>query len=129
MKKLLSTLLLSSFLYSASGCTKTQVTAGENAAIDCAKADLGQTVESAGLSVLMTVMSIIFDGGVNWVGDLAAIGAKYGPEVLACAEKVAEAAFRTPSTGSGAGSGLSTGAEAVSPHDRAVQALSGKSFK
>ena len=125
MKKFLSLVLLSSLL--ATACTKVQVTAGKNAAIDCAKADLGQTVASGVESVLMTVVTIVFDGGANWVADLAAIGAKYGPEVLACAEKTAEALFRVPAPG--AGSGIATGISVLTPHDRAVQALSGKSFK
>ncbi len=122
MKKLLSLSVVASLLFSCSGSQK--AAAVGQVAIDCAKADLGQTVASAGLSVLMTVVGIIFSGGATWQSDLAALEAKYGPEVLACAEQVAEELFRTPAPAVPA-----TGDMTESPHDRALKALGGKKIR
>ena len=100
----------------------------KNDAIDCAHADLGQTVADMGLSLLMAVATILFQGGSNWQYDLNQLGAKYGPDVISCAAKIAGDLFKMPQEGSGsAAPGTAAGIE--TPYQRAVEFNRGKSFK
>lgn len=104
----------------------------ETAAIDCGKQDLGQTVATAAVSLIMDVVTIVATGGADWQADLDALGAKFGPDALACAEKVAEAVFRTPlDANAGAAGSAATGDAAVmqAAHARVQMRLAGKVFK
>lgn len=113
------------------GCSwfKTEAKVAKNAAIDCVKQDLGTTVTigDVTVSVLLAVVSIVADGGTNWRADLDKLGAKYGPELVACAAKTAVAFFNGLD---GAGSGaLSTGMGIESPKSRASSYVAGYTFK
>lgn len=124
MMKLLSLVLLASLGCSALKKDETTVAT----TIDtCAKQDLGTQVSVGGEieSIGLAVLGIIFEGGMNWQADLAALSTMYGPELVTCAEQVAEAVFRTAPASAGSGSALATATEQTqTPHDRAVLALS-----
>lgn len=127
MKKLLS--LLTVLALAAAGCKNLNTSGAKQVAIDCAKQDLGKTVTQAGLSLLMTVASILFDGANDWQAKLTTLAEGYGVDAVKCAAKVAEELFRVPTSDSGSGTGISTSQEAESPHDRAVNFTSGTTFK
>ena len=120
MKKLITVLTLVAMSASA-GCSwfTSETKAAETAAVDCAKQDLGQTVEAVGMSLLLTVSSIIFNGGANWQSDLTALAAKYGADAVTCAASIAETLFKQPTPD--AGVGPSTSDSISTPSDRAHQ--------
>jgi hypothetical protein len=104
---------------SACSTAKHVETVVKDDAIECAKQDLGQTVAAGALSLAMTVANILFEGGTNWQGDLDALAAKYGPDALACAAKIAQDLFHPP-----AGSDAPATTEVlVGPAQRASEAL------
>ena len=122
MKKLISSQVLAftlATLPAAAGCSwfSHAATVAKADAIECAKQDLGQTVAGGVESLLLTVVTIVFNGGANWQADLDALAAKFGPETLACCAKVAQDLF---STGSGS---PSTGLDLDTPAQRAAKAL------
>lgn len=127
MRKLTALILVATL----GACTWTKQAAenGKQAAIDCAKQDLGQTVGEAAVSLVMTVVTILATGGTNWEGDLDALGTKYGAEALACAEKTAEAIFRTPVTPETGDKLSADQAQLIAAHARASARISGKSFR
>lgn len=57
----------------------------ETAAIDCAKQNLGQTVEAVGLTILADVAQIIQAGKDGWQAALDKLGAQYGSDAIQCA--------------------------------------------
>lgn len=126
MRKSLITLVTAAAV-ATSGCSwfKKESTVVKQGVIDCAKQDLGQTIPEAGLSLLMVVAGIIFEGGLNWQADLDKLATKYGPDAVQCAAHIADLMFRTPADGSGA----STAESIETPSNRASKYTSGRSFK
>lgn len=127
MKKLLAALALITMVPAQAGCSwwRSKEPAVKEAAIDCAKQDLGKTVTEAAQSIVLTVVAIIAKGGADWKSDLESLGAKYGVEAVLCAAQVAEALFRPapatmPSTGDD---------PMAAAHARAAQMLVGKKFR
>jgi hypothetical protein len=133
MKKLTSLLVVVALAAPTVGCGSHAGTIVKNDLIDCGKQDLGQTVKEAGVSLLMTVMGILVQGGTNWRQDLSALGGEYGSDAVSCAAKIAADLFKNATgtdTGSGSGSdSLATSAEIGDPYARAVLFNQGKSFK
>ena len=124
--KLISALLITVMLASTASCAwlKSEGSKAQAAAVDCAKQDLGQTVADAGVSLLMAVVAILAAGGSDWRADLTALETKYGADAVACAVKIGESLFRpAPDAVPLPGYRLSDA------HDRAVQALVGKTFR
>lgn len=134
MKKLTSLLLAVALAAPAAGCQHSG-TIIKNDLIDCGRQDLGQTVKEAGVSLLMTVVGILVQGGTNWRQDLSSLGGEYGSDAVSCAVKIASDLFKNATgTGSDAGSGsgsssIATSAEAGDPYARALLFNQGKSFK
>jgi hypothetical protein len=129
IKKLLVSLSLVSFL----ACTaqqKTEIKAGGQALIDCAKADLWQIVKDDGMTLLAKVAAILFSGSSSWKSDLGALAAQTGSQAgsqalgdaVDCAVRAVQVATTaTPSN---------TAATAMSPvAAKAAEWLSGKKFK
>ena len=71
------------------GCSwfQSKAPAVEAALINCAKADVGQTVVEVGLTLLADVATIIEGGADGWQAALDQLGAKYGSDAEACAVK------------------------------------------
>lgn len=134
MRRIASLVTALTLIANTAGCSwfQNKEAAVKQAAVNCAKQDLGQTVASAGESLLLTVVSIIASGGVNWTADLAALETKYGAEAVECAANIAEALFRTApvSTSPDAGVAPATGdddaAAVKAAHDRVEQYLNAK---
>lgn len=114
------------FLTSNAGCAwfKHEAAVAKADLIDCAKADLGQTVEEAGMSLAMTVAMLVFQAPTGWQDVLHTLEAKYGMEAVACAEKLASDLFKPPPSMT-----PQTGEHVESPYDRAQKSLSGKKFR
>lgn len=120
MKKLFSALVISCFLATSVGCGafKAKAKDAEKTAVDCAKADLGINVPGGVFSLLMTVVGILYEGGMDWKADIAKLESSFGPGLIHCAVVAAEQMFRpAPSLVP------VTGDQVESPHDRALQAL------
>lgn len=125
--KILSALAVLALATTTAGCSwfQSKETVVKDDLLNCAKADLGTTVESAGASILMTVVSILANDGTNWQADLSALEAKYGGLAISCAEKIAADLFKkapisTPSTGALEGNDLA--------EQRAQSVIAGKKF-
>lgn len=123
LKKLAAIALVLTVASTQASCSwlKSEGKTAETAAVACAQQDLGQTVTEAGASLLMTVSSILFNGGTNWMADLTALAAKYGEDAVTCAAHIAEALFQMPSTGSGSGSSGPSTADSDTAAGRAHQ--------
>lgn len=131
MKKLTSLLLVVALAAPTVGCQHSG-TIIKNDLIDCGRQDLGQTVKEAGVSLLMTVVGILVQGGTNWRQDLSSLGGEYGSDAVSCAVKIASDLFKNAtSTGSGSGSSAPSTADADlgDPYARAQLFNQGKSFK
>lgn len=74
--------------------------AAGNAALECAKADLGKTVPEAGASILAVVATILKEHGADAKAGLDALADHYKPDLIACAAHVAQALFAPPADGS-----------------------------
>lgn len=129
MKKLVSAVTMVALACSTVGCSwfESKAKVAEDDAIACVKADLGQSVEAVGVSLLMTVVSILANGGTDWSANLAALEAKYGKDAIACAEKVAADLFKPTPSATPSTSALAAGS--AQAYLRATQALSGKKFR
>ena len=93
MKTLARLALLSVFLALPACSWWSKAVPAAAAAVDCAKADLTQTVKSSGLDALSEVAGIVLNGGEGWRDALGAIGAELGETALACAVRAARDAF------------------------------------
>src|SRR5262249_3058070 len=113
-------------LPASAGCSwfKKEAAVAKADIIDCAKQDLGQTVEEAGMSLAMTVAMIIFSAPAGWQDVLHQLEAKYGADAIGGAEKLAGDLFKPPPSTT-----PETGEKVESPYDRAKQALDGKKFR
>lgn len=70
-----------------SGCSwlKGKGLAAGTAFVDCAKADIGQTVADIGMTLLGVVAQIVEAGADGWKQELDTLGLKYGGDAEACA--------------------------------------------
>ena len=118
MRKILSALLVTSFL----GCSSTATTV-KNTAIDCVKQDLGQTANQAGQSLLMDVVGVLAAGATGWEAQLATLAATFGQDAINCAVTIAEELFRQALPNAGSATVGATDEDLAGAHDRAARYL------
>jgi len=91
MKKI--ALVLALVVPTASCLSSAQKSTVEQTAKTCAEQDLDQILSETGESLLSTVIGYLAAGSAGWEAGLVALGAKYGPDAVACAVQIAEAFF------------------------------------